>query len=107
MLLPVKGPKRGQLVVLVDLILAARRVVPQIRQEILRRSRTVRIQRAEAGHVLVRVVVAERSEPPETILDEGPTGVHVRIVEFLQRRILDSLRTKAVSDVVARKPAPI
>jgi len=88
----VVGPEHRQLVVLADLVLAARRVVAEIRQERIRQT-AVRIHDRVPRRRINRAVVAERSEPPEPILDERTAGIGVEVLQTVQRRIGDALRT--------------
>ncbi len=88
----VVGPEARELVVLRELVLRARREVPQVRVE----------QRREAGDVLVGAVVAHRPEPPEAIPDEGTAAVGVEVGQLLEgARGLDPVEPRLLVEVVA------
>jgi hypothetical protein len=104
--LAVVGPEGRELIALVDLVLAARRVVAQVRLERVG-DRLVGIDDRVVRGRFDRGVVAERPEPPEPILHEGAAGVGVEVVQVAKRRVLDALGAQVVGDVIAGEAVPV
>ena len=104
--LPVVGPERRQLIILVQLVLAARRVVAQVRVERIGQA-AVRIDDRIGRRRFDGGVVPVGAEPPQPILDERPARVGVEVVQLPQRGIGHALRLQIRGDVVAGEAIPI
>ena len=99
-------PEARELVVLVDLVLAARRVIPEVRQKRVREA-PVGIHDRVPRRRLDRSVIAERTEPPEPVLHQWAAGVRVEVLQASQRGVGDALCTQIVGDVVAGEVVPV
>ncbi len=104
--LAVVGPERRQLIILVQLVLAARRVVAQVRVERIGQA-AVRIDDRIGRRRFDGGVVPVGAEPPQPILDERPARVGVEVVQLPQRGIGHALRFQIRGDVVAGEAIPI